>query len=243
MTPSPDELPDDGDGILAAEYALGVLSADERQAAAARMDSEPAFARLVEQWEAHLAPMDDFAPVEPPRSVKQKLDARLFADGADRANARSATRAGLWGSLWFWRGLAAAALIAAGAFVAVPYLFAPAPTDTGIARFVASLAPQQSNVHYFVVYDARENDIGLSHVTGERTSGSDFELWVIEGDRPPASLGVIPEGSSVHLAVDDRMRRLIDAGAVFAISAEPRGGSPTGLPTGPVVAAGDLRAI
>ncbi len=33
------------------------------------------------------------------------------------------------------------------------------------------------------------------------------------------------------------------SGAVFAISVEPDGGSTTGQPTGPVVAAGDLRAI
>jgi len=30
---------------------------------------------------------------------------------------------------------------------------------------------------------------------------------------------------------------------LFAISLEPHGGSPTGQPTGPVVASGDLRAM
>jgi anti-sigma-K factor RskA len=54
---------------------------------------------------------------------------------------------------------------------------------------------------------------------------------------------VIPAGSNVHLAVSADLRRKIDAGAVFAISLEPQGGSPTGQPTGPVVAAGDLRDI
>jgi anti-sigma-K factor RskA len=36
---------------------------------------------------------------------------------------------------------------------------------------------------------------------------------------------------------------MIASGALFAISLEPEGGSPTGQPTGPVVAAGDLRSI
>jgi anti-sigma-K factor RskA len=54
---------------------------------------------------------------------------------------------------------------------------------------------------------------------------------------------VIPAGASVHLAVDDALRRHIASGAVFAISLEPAGGSPTGQPTGPVVAAGDLKTI
>ncbi|WP_287200988.1 anti-sigma factor, partial [Mesorhizobium sp.] len=32
-------------------------------------------------------------------------------------------------------------------------------------------------------------------------------------------------------------------GAVLAVSVEPAGGSPTGQPTGPVVAAGDLKNV
>ena len=43
--------------------------------------------------------------------------------------------------------------------------------------------------------------------------------------------------------VDVELERKIAAGSVFAISLEPEGGSPTGAPTGPVVAAGGLATI
>jgi len=230
-----------GDDILAAEYVVGALSAAERRDVAARIDRDAAFARLVERWEINLSPMQDgFSPVVPPASVKRAVDERLFA-AAPAATAAAGSGSRFWNSLAVWRSLAAAAVLAFAVLAAGPYLVeVPAP-EAG--RLVASLAPRESDVHYFVVYDARTADIGLSHVTGERQSGRDFELWVIENGQSPASLGVIPAGSTVHLAVDRALREKIEQGAVFAISLEPQGGSPTGQPTGPVVAAGDLRDI
>lgn len=227
-----------GDDAVAAEYVLGTLGAEDRAAAARRIEEDAAFARLVDRWEVTLAPMASaYAPAEPPVAVKQGLDRRLFANAATPATAT----AGLWQSLAFWRGLTVAALAALALYVALPLVSPPPVAPAG--RLVASLAPQQSDVHYFVVYDARAKDIGLSHVTGERASDRDFELWVIENNQPPQSIGVIPAGSNVHLAVSRDLQQKIASGAVFAISLEPKGGSPTGSPTGPVVAAGDLRDI
>lgn len=233
-----------GDDALAAEYVMGVLDGAERARAARRMEDDPDFARLVDAWEARFSPLSEaIEPVEPPASLKRAIDARLFGSGAPAiAPARAAAPAGFWASLALWRGVAIASLMALAFMIAQPWLIQP-PADAPGGRLVASLAPQESDVHYFVVYDARAGDIGLSHVTGERAADRDFELWVIEGDGPPASLGVIPGGSTVHVAVGEALRQRIEAGAVFAISLEPSGGSPTGQPTGPVVAAGDLRDI
>ncbi len=237
MSIADDNGPERGsDDMIAAEYVLGVLPAEERQAAARRIDAEPDFARLVDEWEIRLSPMAEaYSEAEPPASVEAAIDRRLFA-----GESRTVTSS-WWSSLAFWRGLAAASLAALALYIAIPFL--SPPRGEPVERYVASLAPNASDVHYFVVYDARNQDVGLSHVTGARPEGRDFELWVIEGDSPPQSLGVVPEGQSVHLAVADAVRDKIEAGAVFAISLEPVGGSPTGQPTGPVVAAGDLKNI
>jgi anti-sigma-K factor RskA len=56
-------------------------------------------------------------------------------------------------------------------------------------------------------------------------------------------MGVIPAGASVHVGVDEQTQARLEKGAVLAVSLEPSGGSPTGQPTGPVVAAGDLKDI
>lgn len=238
MTLAQDNGPErGGDDMLAAEYVLGVLPAEERQAAGRRADSETEFARLVDAWEARLAPLASAYPeIEPPASVKPAIDRRLFAAGST-----ASARPGLWSSLAFWRGLAAVAVAALAIYVAVPYVNPPAEQEP--VRLVASLAAEGSDVKYLAVYDAAHHEVGLSHVAGERASGRDFELWMIEGQKPPVSMGVIPSGSSVHIALSSEVQEKLSSGAVLAISLEPSGGSPTGQPTGPVVAAGDLKNI
>jgi anti-sigma-K factor RskA len=240
MTPGEDdELERGGDELVAAEYVLGVLPAQERLAAARRVESEPAFARLVEEWEARLSPLGAYYDeVEAPASVKGAVDARIFD-----ASVSNAAAPGLAGRLAFWRGLAVAATAGLAALVlwtAIPFM-QPGGQSTD-ERLVASLASAETDVHYLVVYDEANGEIAMSHVTGARAEGHDFELWVIGGDEVH-SLGVVPAGASVHMAVEDAMRRRIEPGMQFAISLEPLGGAPAGVPTGPVVAAGDLRII
>jgi anti-sigma-K factor RskA len=240
MTPADDNGPEPGsDEFVAAEYVLGVLPADERQAAAARVETDPAFARLVDAWELRLSPIADaYELAEPPAELKQALDRRLFTGAASAAE----PRAGMWQSLAFWRGLAALATAAFVIAIAVSVLQPPAG-EPEARQLVASVAPKDSDVQYVAVYDPATEEIGLSHVAGERPQGKDFELWVIVGQNAPVSLGVIPEGQGVHLPVNPATRDDLEAGALFAISVEPQGGAPEGKPTGPIVAAGGLNAI
>jgi anti-sigma-K factor RskA len=228
-----------GDDLFAAEYVLGVLPAEERQIASRRIDTETGFARLVDGWEVHLSPLAAGYPeVEPPASVKPAVDRRLFSSATA---APAGQRAGLWSSLAFWRGLAAAAVAALAIYIAVPYLNPPAVQPQ--TRLVASLAADGSDVKYLAVYDAAHHEVALSHVSGERASGKDFELWMIEGKNAPVSMGVIPAGSTARIVVSPAAQQKLAQGAVLAVSLEPAGGSPTGQPTGPVVAAGDLKSI
>lgn len=69
------------------------------------------------------------------------------------------------------------------------------------------------------------------------------ELWLIPADGKPGSLGVISLGGPQRVRVPETMLQLVAAGAALAVSLEPVGGSPTGLPTGPVVATGKLATI
>ncbi|MER8979823.1 anti-sigma factor [Mesorhizobium sp. M0870] len=242
MTLAEDTGPErEGDDLLAAEYVLGVLDADERQIVSRRIDADTVFARLVESWEVSLSPLAAaYREVEPSVSVKTAVDRRLFANAA-AVTTPAESRGGLWSSLAFWRGLAAAAAAALAIYIAVPVL--NPPVEQPQARLVASLAAEGSDVRYLAVYDAAHHEIGLSHVSGERASGKDFELWMIEGKNPPVSMGVIPAGATAHIVVSPAAQQKLAQGAVLAVSLEPSGGSPTGQPTGPVVAAGDLKSI
>ena len=236
MSIADDHRPDEGgDDLVAAEFVLGVLSSEERAAATRRIDAEPDFARVVERWEGHFAPMASaYAPVVPPASVKAALDRRLFSQQPVAAEKPS----GIWASLTFWRGLTATAVAVALLAVVIPFIRPPVEAPQG--QLVASLAADGSDVRYLAVYDPAAGEVGLSHVSGERASGRDFQLWMIEGSNAPVSMGVIPAGASVHLPVDVAAREKLAAGSKLAISLEPVGGSPTGQPTGPVISVGDL---
>jgi anti-sigma-K factor RskA len=76
----------------------------------------------------------------------------------------------------------------------------------------------------------------LSHVAVE--SGKDLELWALPaGATRPVSLGVLP-AIGKHVPGE-----LAKASTQLLVSLEPQGGSPTGLPTGPVLYAGTLTRV
>jgi anti-sigma-K factor RskA len=229
----------EGDDLLAAEYVLGVQTAEERAAVQRRAEESRQFAAVVEQWEQRLWPLAaDFPEVAPPTSVKARIDRLLFSA---KASSVPAKRGGLWNSLAVWRTLALGALAGLLLVIALPFID-PATPDVP-PRMVASLAAADSDVHYMAMFDGEKGEVGLSHISGAREQGHDFELWVIKGQQPPKSLGVVPEGSTARIPLPDNIVNAMETGDVFAISLEPAGGSPTGTPTGVVVAAGGLTKI
>ena len=66
------------------------------------------------------------------------------------------------------------------------------------------------------------------------------ELWVIPAGGAPRALGLIDPRTTGSLVAAPGGNPFIASGATLAISLEPEGGSPTGLPTGPVVLTGDI---
>ena len=80
---SPMTEPDDRD-MLAAEYVLGTLDADERASVAARLPGDADLGRAVAAWEDRFAPLiATIRSIAPPPAVFDALMARLF--GAPRS--------------------------------------------------------------------------------------------------------------------------------------------------------------
>ena len=90
-------------GLLAAEYALGLLTGDE-QAEARRLEATDAeFARLVTDWEIRFAALADELPDETPSpSTKKALLAEVFPE---------AEKAPFFQRLWIWQAGAALSLL------------------------------------------------------------------------------------------------------------------------------------
>jgi anti-sigma-K factor RskA len=63
-----------------------------------------------------------------------------------------------------------------------------------------------------------------------------WELWMLPGgDKPPVSLGLISTHETQTLTVAEQLAPRLDEAWGLAMSLEPKGGSPTGVPTGPVL--------
>jgi anti-sigma-K factor RskA len=224
------DLPDDD--TLAAEYVLGVLDASARVAAERRIARERGFAALVEGWQIKLVPWaDDIAPVQPPHEVWNRIVAALPAE-------RPAGQ-GLWGSLMLWRWLTAGAgaLAVASLLALFVVLNAPAPPSLvasieggGNRQFVATISPGRNTVS--VLPAGYANDPARVP-----------ELWLIAPGDKPRSLGLVKGEQPVALAIPADLRRFVTDASTLAISLEPPGGSPTGSPTGPVIAQGKLTAL
>lgn len=220
------------DELVAAEYALGVLSGAERTAAERRLAREPAFARLVSTWEERLAPLAAEVDGAPPSlEVWDRIAAALPS--------QPVTQPGLWASLAFWRTFGLASALAAACLALAIYLGAFAGGGPLVAsidggghhRFVATLNHTRSTIA-----------VVPAAFTGD-SKGRVPELWLIPSDGKPRPLGLLQANRAVTISVPAALSKLAARNAVLAVSLEPPGGSPTGEPTGPVIASGKLENL
>jgi anti-sigma-K factor RskA len=224
------------DSVLAAEYALGLLSAEERGTAASRLAAEPALRADLRFWLSRLSSLDDgFAETAPPASAWAAIDKRLFA--------AASRQTGWWNSLALWRSFAGAA--AAIAIVAVSLnVMGPRPDpNTFAAQLVAALSAQGSNVQVVALYNAQSGEVRLTALSGDKVADKDYQLWAIQGDAAPKSLGLIKIDARTDVKLPADVLAAFGPGTTLAISLEPLGGSPNAGPTGPVVAAGKAMPI
>ena len=101
----------------------------------------------------------------------------------------------------------------------------PTP-DAPAERLIAALAPNDSDARFVALYDTATDALTVTRVAGDRPEDRDFELWLIAGDDPPVSLGLIDPRTGGAPAVPAGAGPAFAAGATLAVSLEPLGGSP-----------------
>jgi len=109
------------------------------------------------------------------------------------------------------------------------------------APLIAAIVPTGKGAPIAAAYDPGS---GVVRIAGTMPIpvGRSAEVWAIRGTAAPRSLGVMPTAATATaaLVVPAGVRAAMAPDTVLAISIEPAGGSPTGLPTGPVIATGKL---
>lgn len=225
------------DAILAAEYALGLIDEADRVVVERRIRRDRAFSALVQIWDLHFATLYGVAnEVSPPAELKARIDRTLF--GAPSPSPPARTRKSFIESLAFWRW--ASVGLAALSALLLAFALRPAPSPlVGPQRLIAALAPADAAMLAFVSVDVAAQRLDISGLNVDPGAG-DAELWVIPPGGAPRSLGLLDRGPEMTKSLGADLMNLIAEGAALAISLEPKGGSPTGAPTGPVIALGAL---
>lgn len=209
--------------MLAAEYVLGTLEGEDARDAARLLRDDPEFAASVRAWEERLLPLSrTIPPVTPPAELWD----RVAAATGDAKVVPLRRRVGTW------QAATAAALAIAASLAAFIVLRSPPPPS------VAVLAPPHAS-HPMLIATADPD--GTLRIRPAQIltvpSGHDLELWALpRGQTRPRSLGVLP-------ATGRRVKAPLPPGTELLVSLEPRGGSPTGLPTGPVLYEGRLTQL
>lgn len=209
--------------ILAAEYVLGTLHGAARR----RLDGlirDRADVRFeVWRWERHLNGIArGLKPRVPAPHVWNNIWQRIH-----KQSAAPASRLSVW-----WRGFwLAVPMAAAAAWLAI------ALWTTPVAERIAVFA--DVNVETLWVVTANLDDATLRTEAlnvPALADNSSFELWVLRTNAAPLSLGLLPvNAGTIESGLSTALIAALTDSGRLAISLEPAGGSPTGVPTGPVV--------
>ncbi len=223
--------------VAAAELALGLLEGDERALALRRQLAEPAFAREVEAWREHFGTLfAGTAERAPPAYLAERIEAHL-----DRPSGRTVASPGFWRPLAMVTSLAAASL--AGVLLIQPggRPTSVVPQAAPTAQMVAALAPAGKGAPLAAYYDARAHMVRMP-APMPIPAGRSAQLWAIVDGGKPVPLGLFRIVGATVVA-EAKGPAPMQPGTMLAISFEPVGGSPTGQPTGPVVASGMLSRV
>ena len=232
----PDPVEQEAD-LLAAEYVLGTLEPADRDALSREAEQDPVTRNALDAWERRLSPLSLMSqPVDPPATLWPRIEASAWGAASPVSAPPSSVVAMRPASrgLRMWQGAAAAGFALAAAIAGIAVLHKPASPPLPV---VTALLPLNQQGPVFVAEALpngalRVRPVGTLHVA----AGRDLELWLLrDGETVPKPLGLLP-AEGVLLAAGT----LPSGGAKILVSLEPRGGSPTGLPTGPVLYGGAI---
>lgn len=233
-----DENGDERD-LAAAEYALGVLDADDYVAAKMRYEQDTVFAAAVRRWQHRFSPLYDEIEEE---DVPSALWTRVMG-GTHLQVSRLARRV----AAWRVGAVTATALAAALAAVLVlqPARVAPPQIITRVAPPAPATFAQlvQADGKARIVARFEPASARLRVQASDLPAGGAPELWVIADGGAPRSLGLIDRANEASLAIGSDVRPLLHAGATLAVTLEDAATAPHTAPSGAILASGIIARL
>lgn len=224
--------------LLAGHYVLGHMPSRARALFERLLLSRPDYSRAVVAWEERLSPMlHATTPQRPPRRVWRRLRRRIERETSAPSRRPWFGQFGTGGLTW--AGVATAAfLVVLGLYLAQPAVTPPAPPSQ-----YAVISTQQGAPRWVITVSDKKMHMRTAGRAAP-PSGKSYELWMLPGgEAHPVSLGVLPVSGEASEKLTPAMLKTLKSSKALAVSIEPEGGSPTGLPTGPVVYTAPIASI
>lgn len=227
---------------LASEYVLGTLMGAARRRFEFYMQQDPSLQILVQRWGQVLHPMGSMVKeVKPPKRVWKSIEQRLHLNKG---------KTGFWYNLLFWRSLSL--LSATAAIIIGLYLgpFTLLPKDDLTSNYLALIENSHSQGTWLVSTDISKKSLKVRNLKVQQLADNkDFELWLLPASdgrnsfKAPISVGLISANKQSDIKLSEKLVMALKQAGGVAVSLEPKGGSTTGLPTGPVLYQGKLRVL
>jgi len=107
-------------------------------------------------------------------------------------------------------------------------------------RLVAVLQQGPTAPAFLLTIDTKQRTLIVRRVSAVPETGKSYELWLISSRFPaPRSLGLVGSDEFAERALPGDYDVDTLRAARYAVSLEPAGGSPSGVPTGPVLFSGN----
>ena len=118
---------------------------------------------------------------------------------------------------------------------------APAIAQAPAASFVAVLQQEPTAPAFLLSVDPQNRAMTVRRMTAAPDPGRSYELWLIPGpNQGPRSLGLIGGTEFTSRALPPDLDAEALRTASYAVSLEPAGGSPKGVPSGPILFTGKM---
>ncbi|MGA3309692.1 MAG: anti-sigma factor [Xanthobacteraceae bacterium] len=183
------------------------------------------------------------APAPEPRKIERSADVIYLADRVKR-----------WQRMTLGLGALAALLaLYIALWQLAPDLIPPQlrPSGAGMMarseaparlqqdRLVAVLQQEPTAPAFLLTLDTQHRSLIVRRVSAKPEAGRSYELWLISSRFPaPRSFGIVGNDEFTQRALPGNYDVDTLRTASYAVSIEPAGGSPSGVPTGPVLFTG-----
>ena len=187
---------------------------------------------------------DTIDEVTPAPYVWARIHDALQLDAPARTPVKP-SRGGLWNNLalWHWLGIGASAVAVALLVVVNMPPHAPIAVQANAAYMAASIQQDNGSTGWTATLDPQRGRVVVVPGTPVAfATGRAPELWLIPAGGKPISVGMIALDKPTTLTLDPTLLAKLGTSALLAVSVEPLGGSPTGQPTGAVIAKGAIGA-